>query len=192
VRRAYPTSRPYALRGLLSCGLCDRRMQGSWNNNQAYYRCRIPSQEPQPDQARGVYLREAAIVPPLHHRLASQQDQTRLPQATATAITAVAAAPAADRAALYAQFGLRLIYQPRQRTVHVRIEAMPASDEDPAIGPASWQGQLTVGGLACPQPTRSFLKTRRPLTIITSSTGAAPRQRALRVHANEAGVQPLP
>jgi site-specific DNA recombinase len=33
------TSRPYCLRGLLFCGLCQRRMQGSWNNQAAYYRC---------------------------------------------------------------------------------------------------------------------------------------------------------
>lgn len=34
------TTRPYTLRGLLYCGICDRRIQGgSWNNDAAYYRC---------------------------------------------------------------------------------------------------------------------------------------------------------
>ena len=36
--------RPYALRGLLFCGICGRRMQGSWNNDAAYYRCVFLSQ----------------------------------------------------------------------------------------------------------------------------------------------------
>ncbi len=38
------TPRPYALRGLLFCGICGRRMQGSWNNEAAYYRCVFLSQ----------------------------------------------------------------------------------------------------------------------------------------------------
>ena len=33
------TPRPYALRGVLFCGACGRRMQGSWNNDAPYYRC---------------------------------------------------------------------------------------------------------------------------------------------------------
>jgi site-specific DNA recombinase len=61
VRRPYPTDRPYALRSLLICGLCNRRMQGSWNNDQAYYRCRLPSRERRPDHPRGVYLREVYL-----------------------------------------------------------------------------------------------------------------------------------
>jgi Recombinase len=36
------TPRPYLLRGLLYCGICHRRMQGSWNNDAAYYRCMCP------------------------------------------------------------------------------------------------------------------------------------------------------
>jgi len=26
------------------CGLCDRRMQGSWNNDKAHYRCVFPNE----------------------------------------------------------------------------------------------------------------------------------------------------
>jgi site-specific DNA recombinase len=44
VQRPHPTPRPYVFRGLLLCGYCGRRMQGSWNNGQAYYRCRFPEQ----------------------------------------------------------------------------------------------------------------------------------------------------
>lgn len=33
---------PYALRGRLYCGFCERRMQGQYNHGDAYYRCRYP------------------------------------------------------------------------------------------------------------------------------------------------------
>lgn len=36
--------RPYLLSGLLHCGRCGRRMQGSWNHDQAYYRCKFPAE----------------------------------------------------------------------------------------------------------------------------------------------------
>jgi hypothetical protein len=41
-----PHSRPrrYALRSVIFCGLCDRRMSGKWNNDQAYYLCRFPTE----------------------------------------------------------------------------------------------------------------------------------------------------
>lgn len=38
------TPRPYALRGLVRCGVCGRRMQGSWNNSKPHYRCVFLSQ----------------------------------------------------------------------------------------------------------------------------------------------------
>jgi len=34
--------RPYALRGCLWCGICERRMQSHWANQAPYYRCRFP------------------------------------------------------------------------------------------------------------------------------------------------------
>jgi site-specific DNA recombinase len=162
VRRPYPTDRPYALRGLLSCGLCGRRMHGSWNNNQAYYRCRLPRQEQRPDHPRGLNVREAVIVPPLHQWLASQRDHARLPETAATAITSVLGAPPADRAAFYTQLGLRLIYHPDQRTMQVRMGARQECNEDPTAAPASLQGQLAIEGLVDPLSARSTRKRRRP------------------------------
>ena len=47
-RRPRTSPRPYVLRGLLFCGICNRRMQGSWNNGQAYYRCTYPTSTPAP------------------------------------------------------------------------------------------------------------------------------------------------
>lgn len=33
------TPRGYALRGIMRCGICGRKMQGSWNNGKPHYRC---------------------------------------------------------------------------------------------------------------------------------------------------------
>lgn len=33
------TPRAYALRGVVRCGICGRKMQGSWNNGKPHYRC---------------------------------------------------------------------------------------------------------------------------------------------------------
>jgi site-specific DNA recombinase len=59
-RRPRSTPRPYVLRGLLFCGICRRRMQGSWNNDQPYYRCTFPNEYAHAkhiQHPRAVYLR---------------------------------------------------------------------------------------------------------------------------------------
>ena len=58
---------PYVLRRLIHCGLCQRRMQGNWNNGQPYYRCRYPSEYALANRVRHpktVYVREAQLLPP--------------------------------------------------------------------------------------------------------------------------------
>jgi hypothetical protein len=42
--RPHRRQHPYALRGLVICGLCERRMQRYWVNGAPYYRCRLPAQ----------------------------------------------------------------------------------------------------------------------------------------------------
>jgi site-specific DNA recombinase len=67
------TPRPYSLRGLLYCGICERRMQGSWNNGAAYYRCMFLSQYAAAnkiDHPRAVYLREDQLLPSIDGWLA--------------------------------------------------------------------------------------------------------------------------
>jgi hypothetical protein len=81
-RRPRTSPRPYPLRGLLFCGMCQRRMQGTWNNNQAYYRCTYPSQYARTNHVqhpRTVYLREAEIMPELDGWLGRELDPARLP-----------------------------------------------------------------------------------------------------------------
>lgn len=68
IRKPRRTLRPYLLRGRLRCGLCARRMQGSWNHGQAYYRCRYATEYALPRRAKHpptVYVRENQVVPPL-------------------------------------------------------------------------------------------------------------------------------
>jgi site-specific DNA recombinase len=67
-RKRRPTPRPFALRGLISCAICNRLMQGSTNHGRAHYRCRYPSEYAivnEIDHPRNVYLREEAIIGPL-------------------------------------------------------------------------------------------------------------------------------
>jgi site-specific DNA recombinase len=59
------TPRPYSLRGILYCGICGRRMQGSWNNDAPYYRC--------------VFLREYAAKNKIDHPRAVYRAQHHTP-----------------------------------------------------------------------------------------------------------------
>jgi site-specific DNA recombinase len=90
IRRPRTSPRPYVLRGLLYRGICQRRMQRSWNNDQPYYRCTFPSEYAAANHIRhprAVYLREAEIVPELDGWLGEVFDPARLPR-TLEALTA--------------------------------------------------------------------------------------------------------
>ncbi|MEV4893541.1 recombinase family protein, partial [Nonomuraea sp. NPDC055795] len=65
VRRAQHV---YMLRGRLLCGICDRRMQGHWSNEEPYYRCRFPQEYAlanHVEHPRNIYLREIDLAPKL-------------------------------------------------------------------------------------------------------------------------------
>jgi site-specific DNA recombinase len=73
--------RPYSLRGILFCGICKRRMQGSWNNDAAYYRCvflREYAAKNKIDHPRAVYLREDQLIPHLDRWLATKFSPAQL------------------------------------------------------------------------------------------------------------------
>jgi hypothetical protein len=56
---------PYALRGLVVCGLGERRMQSHWVNGEPYYRCRFPAEYALANHVEhplNVNLREDAII----------------------------------------------------------------------------------------------------------------------------------
>lgn len=66
--------RPYVLRGLVHCGVCERRMQGQWTRDQPYYRCRFPNEyglANKIEHPRNVYLAEKDVLPPIDDWLAT-------------------------------------------------------------------------------------------------------------------------
>jgi site-specific DNA recombinase len=97
-RAPRPTPRPYLLRGLLFCGVCGRRMQGSWNNDAPYYRCMFLSQyaaRTKLAHPRAVYLREDHVVPGLDQWLGGKFSPATLRQ-TIRELTDAAAHSEAD------------------------------------------------------------------------------------------------
>ncbi len=65
-RRGPKTNRPYLLRGRLKCGLCGRKLQGSWHHGEPYYRCAYGAEYARSarlDHPKVVYLRERDLLP---------------------------------------------------------------------------------------------------------------------------------
>lgn len=79
--RQRPTEHPYALRGLLKCGVCGSTMQGSFRKSRAdgpgrvLYRCEIRRSRPLPpelaEHPATVYVRQDAIVDKLDQWISS-------------------------------------------------------------------------------------------------------------------------
>jgi len=92
------------LRGVLFCGICNRRMQGSWNNNQTYYRCTFPAEYALANRIqhpRAVYLREAEFLHELDTWLSSMLDPAHLPTTLHDLTTAQRDEPAPEITALH-------------------------------------------------------------------------------------------
>jgi site-specific DNA recombinase len=71
------TPRAYALRGIVRCGICGRKMQGSWNNGKSHYRCTFLSQYAAKNKIShptSVYLREELLLAKLDAWLARKLD----------------------------------------------------------------------------------------------------------------------
>ena len=78
---------PYILRGILFCGRCGRRMQGSHNNRTLNYRCRYPNEYASSslvDHPRNVYVRQDAIEPRLDEWIGQVFDPENVEQTCAT------------------------------------------------------------------------------------------------------------
>jgi site-specific DNA recombinase len=76
------TPRAYALRGLVRCGICGRKMQGSWNNGKPHYRCTFLSQyaaKNKVDHPTSVYLREEQLLARVDEWLCRKFDPVALP-----------------------------------------------------------------------------------------------------------------
>lgn len=80
VRREKVTRGPYVLSGMVRCAICGRRMQGSWNHNQPYYRCKFPAEYAvnERQHAKTVYVKEASILPAIDGWLARLFDADQI------------------------------------------------------------------------------------------------------------------
>jgi site-specific DNA recombinase len=61
-----PEKRRYLLAGLLTCGVCGRRMESAWSNGKPVYRCRhgyTTASAPDPERPKNAYVRETLIMP---------------------------------------------------------------------------------------------------------------------------------
>jgi site-specific DNA recombinase len=129
IRRPRSTPRAYVLRGVLFCGICHRRMQGSWDNNQTYYRCTYPNEYAQANNIshpRVVYVREAEIIPELDAWLSKVLDPAHLPQT----IDALAAAQEEEISPEVASLGDDIAQCDRQLA---QYRAALDSGGDPAV-----------------------------------------------------------
>lgn len=80
-RERVSSRKRYVLAGLLRCGLCGRKMQGSHAHGHARYRCRFPQEYAlavDTDHPRQLYLREDRVVPPLDNWLTRLFDPERI------------------------------------------------------------------------------------------------------------------
>ncbi|HUP75531.1 MAG TPA: zinc ribbon domain-containing protein [Acidimicrobiales bacterium] len=77
------------LSGLVHCAICSRRMQGSWNHGQSYYRCKFPAEYALTDDRhpKAVYVKEASILPALDDWLAGLFTDERI-ESTCAALAA--------------------------------------------------------------------------------------------------------
>jgi site-specific DNA recombinase len=74
--------RRYLLSGLLTCGVCGRRMESAWSNGKPAYRCRhghTTASVPSLDRPKNAYVREDLIVPhlPMLHLLLTEAGAQR-------------------------------------------------------------------------------------------------------------------
>ena len=80
---AGPEKRQYLLAGLLTCGVCGRRMESAWSNGKPAYRCRhghTTASAPSLERPKNAYVREDRILPhlpALHLLLTGPAGQTR-------------------------------------------------------------------------------------------------------------------
>lgn len=128
--------RVYTFRGLLRCGWCRRLMQGTWNNDEPYYRCRFPGEYASANgiaHPRNVYLRESRLTGPLHAWLTGACSPRRVGQhlrpggdanyleLLGRQLRTLAEEEPAERARRYEWLGLRLTLAPTDASVRAKV-----------------------------------------------------------------------
>ena len=165
-RKARSSPRPYALRRLVSCGLCDRKMEGTWNGGRAHYRCRYPREYALAnhiDHPRTVYVREDAILGSLDSWLASAFRPHNLDATLDALMSAQTARPLASTDADDAR---RILTNSEQRL------ALPRA-------PRGWRRPAARRPMDQPSAGRT-LRCRAPVAAGTTSARASRQQRRAR------------
>jgi site-specific DNA recombinase len=153
------TRHPYQLRGLLFCGICQRRMQGSWNNEKPHYRCIYPTEYGLANATahpRSVYLREEQVIPTLDRWLMQAFAPSRLPHTVA----AMANAQDEERdteLAVRAAEARRIITDCDQRLA--RYRAALEAGTDPTLV-ARWTAEVTATRAAAQTELRAATGTK--------------------------------
>jgi site-specific DNA recombinase len=115
--------RRYLLAGLLRCGTCGRRLESSWSNGRAAYRCRhgyTSAARHDPGRAKNVYVREDQILPRLAALAILLAGQQQIQHGVTRQVTAPARA--AELIDHLRSSGITLIYEPNQRTLRTDTE----------------------------------------------------------------------
>ncbi|TVY98985.1 recombinase family protein [Trebonia kvetii] len=123
---AGPDKRRYLLAGLLTCGVCGRRMESAWSNGKPAYRCRhghTTATAPSPDRPKNAYVREDRIVPhlpALHLLLTGPAGEPRRRRRTRRGIDVRHQVTAEDVTVYLHEQQITVIYNPADAALHVR------------------------------------------------------------------------
>jgi site-specific DNA recombinase len=116
--------RKYRLAGLLCCGICGRRAESCWSNNQPAYRCRhgySSASVPDPARPKNLYIREDRILPhlPVLYALLAEAEPAASRKRRRTRRGAGVHRPASDQYVIgYLRARqITLTYDPRTRTL---------------------------------------------------------------------------
>jgi site-specific DNA recombinase len=156
-------TRTYQLSGLVRCGLCDRRMQGSWNNGRAHYRCQFAAEYAAVkgiDHPKAVYLREDVITSALDAWLAEVFDKDHLDATCETLSSASATRDDAEVARLEA--ARRAVDDCERRLAKYRA-ALDAG-ADPVVV-AGWMAEVQGERLAAKAVLDAHEQTSDALTV---------------------------
>jgi len=74
------TKHTYLLSGHVHCAQCGRRMQGSWNHDRPYYRCKFPAEYAiaKDKHPKTIYVREDSLTPAIDQWLAQLFDDNHI------------------------------------------------------------------------------------------------------------------
>jgi len=157
------TRYPYQLRGLLFCGLCHRRMQGSWNNDKPHYRCIYPTEYAlanHTEHPRSIYIREELIVPTLDRWLLRAFSPTALPRTIQALVDAQDEGQDEEQVARAAE-AERIITDCDQRLA--RYRAALEAGTDPALI-AQWTAEVKATRAAAQAQLRATTGSNTRMT----------------------------